>query len=116
MYKLHGYTYDVGGRRGEDSKQDGSRKWFNDYENGGLGKIGAATWTLVKRASEGQIHRWEISGIGPGPIFVFKRSIKRAGHDLRLIIVPDSGQKSVRNDYRYLGDDGSDQLQIIGND
>lgn len=84
--------------------------------NGGLGKIGAATWTLVKRASEGQIHRWEISGIGPGPIFVFKRSIKRAGHDLRLIIVPDSGQKSVRNDYRYLGDDGSDQLQIIGND
>lgn len=25
--------------------------------NGGLGKIGAATWTLVKRASEGQIHR-----------------------------------------------------------
>lgn len=37
--------------------------------NGGLGKIGAATWTLVERESEGQIQRREISGIGPSPIF-----------------------------------------------
>lgn len=68
-----------------------------------LGKLAlqCGRWWNENRRDKYNAEKYRESG--RVPFFVFKRSIKRAGHDLRLIIAPDSGQKSVRNDYRYGG-------------